>query len=165
MLGFQALSAQISLSEPKNLGLTLKFQQIAAFAGNPQGWNWDLAEPWFYCWKVTDLKPYKNQVSSILKRFLRVIAILLALVLISITFTFFKPIDVESIGYQYYNDKTYRVEKTNQITDLLKGELTQGFWARSRKSGHSKPEIPTFCPQTLILYLSLSRLHARPCVH
>ena len=72
---------------------------------------------------MTDLKPHKYQVSSILKRFLRTIAILLALVLISVTFTFFKPIDVESIGYQYYNDKTYRVEKTNQITDLLHGEL------------------------------------------
>ena len=72
---------------------------------------------------MTDLEPYKNRVSSILKRFLRTIAILLALVLISVTFTFFKPIDVESIGYQYYNDKTYRVEKTNQFTDLLHGEL------------------------------------------
>jgi tetratricopeptide (TPR) repeat protein len=47
----------------------------------------------------------------------------MAFILISITFTFFKPIDVESIGYQYYNDKTYRVEKTNQITNLLHGEL------------------------------------------
>ena len=72
---------------------------------------------------MTDLKPYKNRVSSIVKRLLRTVAILLALVLISATFTFFKPIDVESIGYQYYNDKIYRVEKTNQITDLLHGEL------------------------------------------
>ena len=72
---------------------------------------------------MTDLEPYKNRVSSILKRFLRTIAILFALILISATFTFFKPINVESIGYQYYNDKTYRVEKTNQITDLLHGEL------------------------------------------
>jgi tetratricopeptide (TPR) repeat protein len=72
---------------------------------------------------MTDLKPQKNRVSSIVKRFLRSIAIILALILISATFTFFKPIDVESIGYQYYNDRTYRVEKTNQVTDLLKGEL------------------------------------------
>ena len=72
---------------------------------------------------MTDLKPHKYRVSSILKKFLRAIAIALALILISATFTFFKPIDVESIGYQYYNDKTYRVEKTNQITDLLRGEL------------------------------------------
>ena len=72
---------------------------------------------------MTDLKPYKTRVGSIFKRFIRTISILLALILISATFTFFKPIDVESIGYQYYNDKTYRVEKTNQITDLLKGEL------------------------------------------
>lgn len=33
------------------------------------------------------------------------------------------------------------------------------------KSGCSKPEIPRFCPQTLILYLSLLRFHARPCFH
>lgn len=72
---------------------------------------------------MTDLKPYKTRVSSILKRFLRSIAIFLALILISATFTYFKPINVESIGYQFYNDKTYRVEKTNQITDLLHGEL------------------------------------------
>lgn len=72
---------------------------------------------------MTDLKPQKNRVSSIAKRFLRTIAIILTLILISATFTFLKPIDVESIGYQYYNDRTYRVEKTNQITDLLHGEL------------------------------------------
>ena len=46
----------------------------------------------------------------------------MAFILISAIFTYFKPIDIESIGYQFYNDKTYRVEKTNQITDLLHGE-------------------------------------------
>ena len=89
---------------------------------------------------MTDLEPYKNRVSSILKRFLRTIAILLALVLISVTFTFFKPIDVESIGYQYYNDRTYRVEKTNQITDLLKGELIIRRKVNEIKEQTSKPQ-------------------------
>ena len=89
---------------------------------------------------MTDLKPYKYRVSSILKRFLRTIAILLALVLISVTFTFFKPIDVESIGYQYYNDKTYRIEKTNQITDLLHGELIIRRKVNEIKAQTSEPQ-------------------------
>ena len=53
---------------------------------------------------------------------MRAVAIFMAFILISAVFTYFKPINVESIGYQYYNDKTYRIEKTNQITDLLHGE-------------------------------------------
>jgi hypothetical protein len=57
-----------------------------------------------------------------IKRLTRATAIFLAFILISSVFTYFKPIKVETIGYQYYNDKTYRVEKTNQITDLLHGE-------------------------------------------
>ena len=89
---------------------------------------------------MTDLEPYKNRVSSILKRFLRTIAILLALVLISVTFTFFKPIDVESIGYQYYTDKTYRVEKTNQITDLMHGELIIRRKVKEIKAQTSEPQ-------------------------
>ena len=89
---------------------------------------------------MTDLKPHKHQVSSMLKRFLRTIAILLALILISATFTFFKPIDVESIGYQYYNDKTYRVEKTNQITDLLRGELIIRRKVNEIKAQTSEPQ-------------------------
>ena len=89
---------------------------------------------------MTDLEPYKNRVSSILKRFLRTIAILLALILISATFTFFKPIDVESIGYQFYNDRTYRVEKTNQITDLLRGELIIRRKVNEIKTQTSEPQ-------------------------
>ena len=89
---------------------------------------------------MTDLKPYRYQVSSILKRFLRTIAIILALILISATFTFFKPIDVESIGYQYYNDRTYRVEKTNQITDLLHGELIIRRKVKEIKAQTSEPQ-------------------------
>ena len=89
---------------------------------------------------MIDLEPYKNRVRSILKRFLRTFAILLALVLISVTFTFFKPIDVESIGYQYYNDKTHRVEKTNQITDLLRGELIIRRKVNEIKEQTSEPQ-------------------------
>ena len=89
---------------------------------------------------MTDLKLYQNRVSSILKRFLRAVAIFLTLVLISAIFTFFKPIKVESIGYQYYDDKTYRVEKTNQITDLLRGELIIRQKVNEIKEQTSKPQ-------------------------
>lgn len=89
---------------------------------------------------MSALKPYKSRVSSILKRFLRAIAITLALILISVTFTFFKPIDIESIGYQYYNDKTYRVEKTNQITNLLHGELIIRRKVNEIKEQTSEPQ-------------------------
>ena len=64
----------------------------------------------------------------------------MAFILISITFTFFKPIDVESIGYQYYNDKTYRVEKTNQITNLLHGELIIRRKVNEIKEQTSEPQ-------------------------
>jgi hypothetical protein len=66
--------------------------------------------------------------------------ILLALAIISATLTFFKPIDVESIGYQYYNDKTFRVEKTNQITDLLHGELIIRRKVKEIKAQTSEPQ-------------------------
>lgn len=89
---------------------------------------------------MTDLKLYQNRVSSILKRVLRAFAIFLALVLISAIFTFFKPVSVESIGYQYYNDKTYRVEKTNQITDLLRGELVIRLKVNEIKEQTSEPQ-------------------------
>ncbi len=57
-----------------------------------------------------------------IKQVMRTTAIFTAFILISAVFTYFKPISVETIGYQYYGDNTYRVEKTNQITDLLHGE-------------------------------------------
>ena len=71
---------------------------------------------------MTELKPLKERNLGLFARSLRAIAILVAFILISAIFTYFKPIEIESIGYQFYNDKTYRVEKTNQITDLLHGE-------------------------------------------
>ena len=60
---------------------------------------------------------------QLFKGFAKFLAILITLLLITGTFTFFKPINIESIGYQFYNDRTFRVEKTNQITDLLHGEF------------------------------------------
>jgi hypothetical protein len=65
---------------------------------------------------------------------------LLAFILISTVFTYFKPIKVETIGYQYYNDKTYRVEKTNQITDLLHGERLIRRKVSEIKSQTSDPQ-------------------------
>jgi hypothetical protein len=64
----------------------------------------------------------------------------MAFILISAVFTYLKPIDVESIGYQYYNDKTYRVEKTNQITDLLHGETLIRRKVNEIKSQTSDPQ-------------------------
>jgi hypothetical protein len=64
----------------------------------------------------------------------------MAFILISAVFTYFKPISVETIGYQYYGDKTYRVEKTNQITDLLHGEKLMRRKVNQIKSQTSDPQ-------------------------
>jgi hypothetical protein len=64
----------------------------------------------------------------------------MALILISAVFTYFKPISVETIGYQYYGDKTYRVEKTNQLTDLLHGEKLMRRKVNQIKSQTSNPQ-------------------------
>jgi hypothetical protein len=64
----------------------------------------------------------------------------MAFILISGVFTYFKPIDVESIGCQFYNDKTYRVEKTNQITYLLHGENLIRRKVSKIKSQTSNPQ-------------------------
>jgi len=71
---------------------------------------------------VPRLEILVKRLRQSVKRITHAIAIFMAFILISVVFTYFKPIDVESIGYQYYGDKTYRVEKTNQITNLLHGE-------------------------------------------
>ena len=81
-----------------------------------------------------------SRLSRPIKRLTRAIAILLAFILISSVFTYFKPIKVETIGYQYYNDKTYRVEKTNQITDLLHGEKLIRRKVAEIKSQTSDPQ-------------------------
>jgi len=70
----------------------------------------------------------------------RAIAIFTAFILISAVFTYIKPISVESIGYQYYGDKTYRVEKTNQITDLLRGEKLMRRKVNQIRSQTSDPQ-------------------------
>jgi tetratricopeptide (TPR) repeat protein len=75
-----------------------------------------------YRCKVPNLEILVNRLRRVIKQVTRATAIFMAFILISTVFTYFKPISVETIGYQYYGDKTYRVEKTNQITDLLRGE-------------------------------------------
>ena len=71
---------------------------------------------------VPSLEILVKHLRQPVKRITHAIAIFMAFILISAVFTYFKPISVETIGYQYYGDKTYRIEKTNQITDLLHGE-------------------------------------------
>jgi hypothetical protein len=71
---------------------------------------------------VPSLEILVKRLRQPVKRITQAIAIFMAFILISAVFTYFKPINVETIGYQYYGDNTYRVEKTNQITDLLHGE-------------------------------------------
>ncbi len=73
-------------------------------------------------------------------RMTRATAIIMAFILISAVFTYFKPISVETIGYQYYGDKTYRVEKTNQITDLLRGEILMRRKVNQIRSQTSDPQ-------------------------
>ena len=86
------------------------------------------------------LKFFATRLRRPIKLVTRAIAIIMAFVLISAVFTYFKPIDVESIGYQHYNDKTYRVEKTNQITDLLHGEILIRRKVNKIKSQASDPQ-------------------------
>lgn len=88
---------------------------------------------------MTDKRSQIPWARTLSRRFLKFISVFLALILITGTFTFFKPIKVESIGYQYYNDRTYRVEKTNQITDLLRGELIIRRQVKKIKSLESDP--------------------------
>ncbi len=75
-----------------------------------------------------------------IKQVTRATAIFTAFILISAVFTYFKPISVETIGYQYYGDKTYRVEKTNQITDLLHGEKLMRRKVTQIRSQTSDPQ-------------------------
>lgn len=90
-------------------------------------------------WQVIDQKSQIQWARTLSKRFIKFISIFLALILSTGTFTFFKPVKVESIGYQHYNDRTYRVEKTNQITDLLRGELIIRRQVKKIKSLESDP--------------------------
>ena len=81
-----------------------------------------------------------NRLRRAIKQVTRATAIFMAFILISAVFTYIKPINVETIGYQYYGDKTYRVEKTNQITDLLRGEKLMRRKVNQIRSQTSDPQ-------------------------
>jgi len=93
-----------------------------------------------YRCKVPNLEILVNRLRQAIKQVTRAIAIFTAFILISAVFTYIKPISVESIGYQYYGDKTYRVEKTNQITDLLRGEKLMRRKVNQIRSQTSDPQ-------------------------
>jgi hypothetical protein len=89
---------------------------------------------------VLNLEILANRLRRAIKQVTRATAIFIAFILISAVFTYFKPINVETIGYQYYGDKTYRVEKTNQITDLLRGENLMRRKVNQIRSQTSDPQ-------------------------
>jgi hypothetical protein len=93
-----------------------------------------------YRCKVPNLEILVNRLRRAINQVTRATAIFMAFILISAVFTYFKPISVESIGYQYYGDKTYRVEKTNQITDLLHGEKLMRRKVNQIRSQTSDPQ-------------------------
>ncbi len=93
-----------------------------------------------YRCKVPNLENLVKRLRLAIKQVTRATAIFMAFILISAVFTYFKPISVETIGYQYYGDKTYRVEKTNQITDLLHGEKLMRRKVNQIRSQTSDPQ-------------------------
>jgi tetratricopeptide (TPR) repeat protein len=126
---------------------------LASFS---QGFSRPLVATMTYRCKVPDLEILVNRLRRAIKQVTRATAIFMAFILISAVFTYIKPISVETIGYQYYGDKTYRVEKTNQITDLLHGEKLM-----RRKVNHIRSQ--TSDPQGQIdLALSWVTQYVRP---
>ena len=93
-----------------------------------------------YRCKVPNLEILVNRLRRAINQVTRATAIFMAFIVISTVFTYFKPISVETIGYQYYGDKTYRVEKTNQITDLLHGEKLMRRKVNQIRSQTSDPQ-------------------------
>jgi len=93
-----------------------------------------------YRCEVPDLEILVKRLRRAIKQVTRATAIFMGFILISAVFTYFKPINVETIGYQYYGDNTYRVEKTNQITDLLHGEKLMRRKVNQIKSQTSDPQ-------------------------
>jgi len=89
---------------------------------------------------VPNLEILVKRLRQPVARMTRAIAIFMAFILISAVFTYFKPISVETIGYQYYGDNTYRVEKTNQITNLLHGEQLMRRKVTQIRSQTSDPQ-------------------------
>ncbi len=93
-----------------------------------------------YRCKVPNLEILVKRLRQATKQVTRATAIFMAFILISAVFTYIKPISVETIGYQYYGDRTYRVEKTNQITDLLHGEKLMRRKVNQIRSQTSDPQ-------------------------
>jgi tetratricopeptide (TPR) repeat protein len=89
---------------------------------------------------VPNLEILVKRLRQAISHTTRAMAIFMALILISAVFTYIKPISVETIGYQYYGDNTYRVEKTNQITNLLHGEKLMRRKVNQIKSQTSDPQ-------------------------
>jgi hypothetical protein len=110
---------------------------LASFS---QGFSRPLVASMTYCCKVPNLEILVNRLRRAIKQVTRATAIFMAFILISAVFTYIKPISVETIGYQYYGDKTYRVEKTNQITDLLHGEKLMRRKVNQIRSQTSDPQ-------------------------
>jgi hypothetical protein len=110
---------------------------LASFS---QGFSRPLVASMTYRCKVPNLEILVKRLRQPVKHITRAIAISMAFILISAGFTYFKPISVETIGYQYYGDKTYRVEKTNQITDLLHGEKLMRRKVNQIRSQTSDPQ-------------------------
>jgi hypothetical protein len=110
---------------------------LASFS---QGFSRPLVATMTYRCKVPDLEILVNRLRRAIKQVTRATAIFMAFILISAVFTYIKPISVETIGYQYYGDKTYRVEKTNQITDLLHGEKLMRRKVNQIRSQTSDPQ-------------------------
>jgi tetratricopeptide (TPR) repeat protein len=109
-------------------------------ASYSQGFSRPLVASMTYRCKVPNLEILVKRLRQPVARMTRAIAIFMAFILISAVFTYFKPISVETIGYQYYGDKTYRVEKTNQITDLLHGEQLMRRKVNQIRSQTSDPQ-------------------------
>jgi hypothetical protein len=110
---------------------------LASFS---QGFSRPLVASMTYRCEVPNLEILVKRLRQPVKHITRAIAISMAFILISAGFTYFKPISVETIGYQYYGDKTYRVEKTNQITDLLHGEKLMRRKVNQIRSQTSDPQ-------------------------
>jgi tetratricopeptide (TPR) repeat protein len=122
------------------LGYPLKNKHWGGLASYSQGFSRPLVASMTYRCKVPNLEILVKRLRQALSHATRAIAIFMAFILISAVFTYFKPISVETIGYQYYGDKTYRVEKTNQITDLLHGEKLMRRKVNQIRSQTSYPQ-------------------------
>ena len=120
--------------------MTQKNEPWGRLAGYSQGFSRTLVASMAYRCKVHKLEFLVNGLRRAIKQVTHATAIFMAFILISAVFTYIKPINVVTIGYQYYGDKTYRVEKTNQITDLLRGEKLMRRKVNQIRSQTSDPQ-------------------------